>query len=190
MMISKKIRFFDILISILLLITLLPIFIIISGLILIIEGKPIIFRQERIGYEGRKFIIFKFRTMKNTFFKNEKLRLTYLGKILRKTSLDELPQLINVLNRDMSIVGPRPLPEIIEKKIKKSFQIKRRKILPGITGMSQINYTGKKRKLVDKIYLDIKFIDNYNLFNYFKILFRTPIILIIRLFKNKSSIIN
>ena len=188
-MINQKIRAFDILISILILIIFLPLFIVISGLILIFDGTPIIYRQSRIGHKGKKFIIFKFRTMRNTVFKNENLRLTYLGKILRKSSLDELPQLINVLNRDMSIVGPRPLPEIIEKKIKKSFQIKRRKILPGITGMSQIHYTGKKRKLTDKIYLDIKFINNYNLYNYFKILFRTPIVLIIRLFKNKSSII-
>ena len=89
----------------------------------------------------------------------------------------------------MSIVGPRPLPANIEKKIKKSLKIKRREILPGITGMSQINYTGKKRKLIDKIKLDIELIENYNTYNYFKILLKTPIVLIIRFFKNKSSII-
>ena len=89
----------------------------------------------------------------------------------------------------MSIVGPRPLPKSIEKKIKKSIRLKRRKILPGITGMSQINYTGKNRKLTEKIKLDLQLIDNYTLYNYFKILLRTPIILIIRFFKNKSSII-
>ena len=138
---------------------------------------------------GKKFLIYKFRTMSNLIFKDEKLRLNSFGKILRKTSLDELPQLINVLKKDMSIVGPRPLPENIEKKIKRSFKIKRRKILPGITGMSQIQYTGKKRKLIDKIKLDIEFIENYNAYNYFKILLKTPIVLIIRFFKNKSSII-
>ena len=127
--------------------------------------------------------------MSNIIFKDEKLRLSYLGKILRKTSLDELPQLINVLKKDMSIVGPRPLPEIIEKKIKKSLKMKRRKILPGITGMSQINFTGKDRKLNDKIQLDMQLIDNYTIYNYFKILLKTPIILIVRFFKNKSSII-
>ena len=89
----------------------------------------------------------------------------------------------------MSIVGPRPLPEIIEKKINKSIKIKRRKILPGITGMSQINYTGKKRKLNEKIHLDMEFIDDYTIYNYFMILLKTPFALIIRLFKNKSSII-
>ena len=158
-------------------------------LIFVIEGRPIIYKQLRVGYKGRKFIIFKYRTMSNIIFKDEKLRLSYLGKILRKTSLDELPQLIKVLKKDMSIVGPRPLPEIIEKKIKKSLKMKRRKILPGITGMSQINFTGKDRKLNDKIQLDMQLIDNYTIYNYFKILLKTPIILIVRFFKNKSSII-
>ena len=127
--------------------------------------------------------------MSNTVFRDEKLRISYLGRILRKTSLDELPQLINVLKKDMSIVGPRPLPNIVEKKIKRTLKVKRRKILPGITGMSQINYTGKKRKLEEKILLDLNFVDNYNLYNYFRIILKTPVILLIRFFKNKSSII-
>ena len=100
-----------------------------------------------------------------------------------------MPQFINVLNKDMSIVGPRPLPKIIEKKINRSIRVKRRQILPGITGMSQINYSGKNRKLIDKIQLDMQFINNYTVYNYFKILIKTPIILIVRFFKNKSSII-
>ena len=188
-MINKMIRVFDILISIFILIIFLPIIFIISVLVLVLDGRPIIYKQFRIGYKGRKFIIFKFRTMSKTIFKDEKLRLTSLGKILRRSSLDELPQFINVLNKDMSIVGPRPLPEIIEKKINKSIKIKRRKILPGITGMSQINYTGQHRKLSEKIHLDMEFIDDYTIYNYFKILLKTPIALIFRLFKNKSSII-
>ena len=89
----------------------------------------------------------------------------------------------------MSIVGPRPLPVKIERKINNSIKIKRRKVLPGITGMSQINYTGENRKLIDKTNLDIQFIDNYNIYNYFKILLKTPLILLIRFYKNKSSII-
>tara|TARA_B100000795_G_C22690530_1_gene395447 strand:- start:318 stop:875 length:558 start_codon:yes stop_codon:yes gene_type:complete len=182
-------RVFDVLISTLILIIFLPIMVIISILILVIDGRPVIYKQLRVGYKGRKFIIFKYRTMSNIILKNEKLRLTFLGKILRKTSLDELPQLINVLKKDMSIVGPRPLPEIIEKKINKSLKMKRRKILPGLTGMSQINYTGKNRKLNDKIQLDMNLIDNYTIYNYFKILLKTPIILVVRFFKNQSSII-
>ena len=72
---------------------------------------------------------------------------------------------------------------------KKTLREKRRSVLPGITGLSQINYTGQSRKLDDKVKLDINFIENYNLYNYFKILLNTPIILIIRLLKNKTSII-
>ena len=188
-MINQMIRVFDILISFLILIIFSPIFVIISMLVLVFDGRPIIYKQLRVGQRGRKFIIFKFRTMSEVIFKDEKLRLTTLGKILRRTSLDELPQFVNVLNKDMSIVAPRPLLQTIEKKIKRSIKIKRRKILTGITGMSQINYTGKKRKLADKIDLDMQFIDNYTLYNYFKILLKTPIIIIIRFFKNKSSII-
>ena len=184
------IRIFDILISTLLLIIFLPILIIISTIILLTEGQPIIFKQLRVGYMGINFTMFKFRTMNNLKLKNEKLRLTNFGKILRKTSLDELPQLYNVLKKDMSIVGPRPLPQNIERKIQKSLKAKRRKVLPGITGMSQINYTGKKRKLIEKIQLDIYYIDNYTIRNYFIILFKTPLVLIFRFFKNKSSIIS
>ena len=182
-------RFFDILFSILILIIFSPIISLISLLILVFDGKPVIYKQFRIGYLGKRFIIFKFRTMNNFKFKDEKLRLTFLGKLLRKTSLDELPQFINVLKKDMSIVGPRPLPETIEKKIKKSIKTKRRKILPGITGMSQINYTGKNRKLNDKVKLDMYLINNYTIYNYFKILLKTPIVLMVRFFKNRSSII-
>ena len=92
---------------------------------------PVIFKQQRIGYLGKTFIIFKFRTMRKEIFEDENLRLTKLGIILRKTSLDELPQLLNVLKKDMSIVGPRPLPHVIEKNIDYSNKIKR-KVLPGM----------------------------------------------------------
>ena len=82
------------------------------------------------------------------------------------------------------------MPELNEKIINKKLRITRRNVLPGITGMSQINYTGKFRKLDDKVKLDIKFIQEFSVYNYFKILIKTPIVLIIRLLKNKSSIIN
>ena len=188
-MISNKVRFFDIFFSSFILIIFSPIILIIIFLSLIFNGYPIIYKQTRVGHHGKKFIIYKFRTMIDNKFKNEKLRLTFFGKILRKTSLDELPQFINVLKKDMSIVGPRPLPFLIEKKIKNSLKVKRRSVLPGITGLSQINYVGKKRKLIKKINLDIKYIDNYTLKNYFEILFKTPLVVVVRFFKNKSSII-
>jgi len=186
---NKIIRIFDILISISILIILLPLVFIISLLIFIFDGRPIIYKQIRIGLYGKKFEIFKFRTMRNISLKNENLRLTIFGKIIRRSSLDEIPQFMNVLIGEMSIVGPRPLPEKNEKKIYKSLRIKRRNVLPGITGLSQINYNGKYRKLEDKVKLDIKFINNYSLYIYFQILLNTPLALIIRLLKNKSSII-
>lgn len=189
LMVNLIIRIIDVLISIFALITFFPIMFVISTLIIIIDGRPIFYKQKRVGYMGRQFTIFKFRTMKNVFLKNEELRLTSLGKILRKLSLDELPQFINVLRKEMSIVGPRPLPVSIEKKIKKSIKFKRRKILPGITGMSQINYKGKNRKLSEKLKLDLNYISNYSLHNYFKILIKTPLVLVVRFLKNKSSII-
>tara|TARA_Y100000389_G_scaffold168042_1_gene173522 strand:+ start:25195 stop:25752 length:558 start_codon:yes stop_codon:yes gene_type:complete len=183
------IRFFDILISILILIILSPIMITISFLIFFIDGSPIIYKQFRVGYMGKKFLILKFRTMKNVTCKNEKLNLTFIGKLLRKMSVDELPQFFNVLKKEMSIVGPRPLPHNIEKRIDKNIKIKRRKILPGLTGMSQINYTGKKRNLTEKIRLDMRFIEDYTLYNYLKIILKTPFVILVRFFKNKSSII-
>lgn len=188
-MINQILRIIDILISIFFLLVFFPIIFLISILILLVDGRPVFFKQIRVGYMGKQFTILKFRTMKNIILKNEKLRLTYLGKILRRTSLDELPQFINVLKKDMSIVGPRPLPVSIEKKIKRSIKFKRRKILPGITGLSQINYTGKNRKLIEKLELDLELIRNYDLYNYFKILIKTPTAVVIRLLKNKSSII-
>lgn len=192
-MISKSsklmMRFFDITISILIIIIFFPVFVVVSLLILTFNGRPIIFKQKRVGYLGKQFFILKFRTMNNLYFNDENLRLTSLGKILRKTSLDELPQFINILKKEMSIVGPRPLPELIESKLDKNIKMNRRSVLPGLTGFSQINYTGKNRELSEKIQLDLELVNNYNLYNYFKILIKTPSVLLIRYFKNNSSII-
>ena len=179
-------RVFDLIIAFLFFVLVLPLLFIASLSILIIDLQSPFFIQERSGLYGKKINIYKLKTMK---FINGHKKVTILGKILRLSKIDELPQLINVLNKDMSLVGPRPLPEEIEKKIANSIKIKRRNILPGITGMSQINYTGKNRKLDQKINLDLQYIDNYNLYNYFKILLKTPLVLVSRFFKNKSSII-
>ena len=118
MKINYLIRIFDVLISALFLIIVSPIILLISLLIYLIDGKPIIFKQTRVGLKGREFQMYKFRTMKNKIYKNENNRLTRLGKILRRSSIDEIPQFLNVLKNEMSIVGPRPLPEIFEKKNK------------------------------------------------------------------------
>ena len=96
---NELIRTMDIVISILLLAVLFPLIILISILILIFDGRPIFFTQIRIGQYGKKFKIFKFRTMKNNSFKNENLKLTKIGKLIRRLSFDEIPQFFNVLKK-------------------------------------------------------------------------------------------
>ncbi len=127
----------------LLMLVLLPIYSIVAILIYAVMGKPIFFRQKRPGYQGKVFEILKFRTMTNlrdqegNLLPDEK-RLFGLGKWIRSTSLDELPQLINVLKGDMSFVGPRPL--LIEYlPLYTTEQSRRHHVKPGITGWAQVN---------------------------------------------------
>ena len=108
-------RIFDFLSSLLLFIVISPIFCIIALLTLIFNGKPVLFRQERTGMNGKKFYMMKFRTMTDARDENGELlpddvRLTGWGRFLRSSSLDELPELINIIRGDMSVIGPRPLP--------------------------------------------------------------------------------
>ena len=177
-------RLFDILFSLIFLLALFPFFLIIS-LFVFIDGLPIIYVSSRVGKNGIMFKMYKFRSMKVD--KSKKLkdidRLNKLGIFLRRTSLDELPQLINVLLGNMSLVGPRSLPIEIEKKIPKKYIKFRRSINPGITGLSQIHYSGKKRSLREKINLDVEYVENISIFNYFKILFMTFFVIIKR-YKN------
>ena len=136
-------RMFDLFISIILILCLSPLIIIIGALIYIKLGSPILFKQMRPGLNGTPFYLYKFRSMNNQ--KDDKgkllpdhLRLTPFGNSLRKFSLDELPQLVNVVKGDLSLVGPRPLlmeylPLYTEN------QAKRHHVRPGITGWAQIN---------------------------------------------------
>lgn len=140
-------------------------------------GPPVLFRQVRPGYRGEPFTIFKFRTMTNSYDKNGDLlpdskRLTRLGRFLRSLSLDELPELINVLRGEMSLVGPRPLlMQYLDRYTKE--QARRHDVLPGITGWAQVN----GRNVLtweDKFRFDVWYVDNWSLGLDIKILILTP----------------
>ena len=170
-------RFLDLVFSFILLIILFPILLIVSLAIIINTRGPIFFRQDRLGKNGRVFKIYKFRTMivnsENTgtglFTNINDIRITRIGRVLRKTSIDELPQLLNVLVGDMSIIGPRP-PVPFHPYNFKDYPVefkKRFDYRPGITGWAQINgrtnLSWNKRLKYDlyyhenfSFYLDIK----------------------------------
>ena len=136
-------RFFDITLAIILILLFSPLYIIVSILILTKMGRPILFKQKRPGLNEKIFGIYKFRTMtndkdeNNTLLPDEK-RLLGIGKMIRASSLDELPQIFNVLQGDMSFVGPRPLL-IDYLPLYNNKQKKRHKVKPGITGWAQVN---------------------------------------------------
>ena len=186
-------KFLDLFFSLLILIICLPLFLIIASLIKFSSRGPIFFLQERIGKNNIPFKCIKFRTMhpeakdilKNLLMKDDNLkrefeqthkikndpRITIIGKLLRKTSLDELPQFINVLRNEMSIIGPRPI--VLEEKIKYGKNLKKvLSVKPGITGLWQVsgrnNLTYKKR-----VMLDLFYVENYNILMDIKILIKT-----------------
>lgn len=153
-----------------------PILIIIAILIRIKLGSPIFFTQDRVGKDGKVFKIVKFRTMLEAYDKfgeplSDKERVTSFGNFLRSTSLDELPELINVLKGDMSLVGPRPLlVEYIDLYSKEQFR--RHEVRPGMTGLAQVN--GRNNlNWDDKFKMDVEYVDNVNLLLDIKILFLT-----------------
>lgn len=169
-------RIIDIAGSLIGLIILSPIFIIVAILVRTKLGSPIFFVQERPGKNGKIFKMIKFRTMLDSKNKNGELlsdeeRLTNFGKKLRSTSLDELPELINVLKGDMSLVGPRPL--LVQYLPRYSpHQARRHEVRPGITGWAQIN--GRNSiSWEEKFNLDVEYVDNYNIIMDIKILILT-----------------
>lgn len=155
---------------------LLPLILVLCLIVFYGIGSPILFKQERPGLHGKPFTIFKFRTMTNARDDNNHLlpdtqRLTTLGKVLRKTSLDELPELINVLKGDMSLVGPRPLlMQYLEHYT--SEQARRHELRPGITGWAQVN----GRNMItweEKFVLDVWYVDHCSLWLDLKIIIMT-----------------
>jgi lipopolysaccharide/colanic/teichoic acid biosynthesis glycosyltransferase len=169
-------RIFDITFSFAGFCVLLPLFLIIFVLILIFEGGSPFFVQERVGYKKKIFKLIKFRTMRNFRNKEGALlpdgdRLTGLGRFLRRTSLDEIPQLLNVLKGDMSLVGPRPLL-VQYLPLYNSFQMRRHEVRPGITGWAQVN--GRNAiSWEQKFEYDVWYVDHGSLGLDFKIIFQT-----------------
>lgn len=166
-------RFFDFLFSLLLLIILFPLFLIIGLLIKIEDGGTVFFRQIRSG-KNKNFEMYKFRSMKinnDVHNLNENDCVTKIGIFLRKTSLDELPQLINILKGEMSFVGPRPWITDYAKYFNKE-QKKRLDVLPGITGLAQVNGRNDL-SIIEKINLDVIYTQNISLFFDIKIIFKT-----------------
>lgn len=169
-------RLLDIIISFCSLVILSPIFLIVAILVRIKLGSPIIFKQERPGKNEKIFKLYKFRTMSNKTDENGNLlpeseRLTKFGKVLRSISLDELPELFNILKGDMSLIGPRPLlvkylPYYNEK------EKHRHDVRPGLTGLAQIN--GRNAlNWEDRFEYDIQYVNNISFISDIKILFLT-----------------
>lgn len=178
-------RLFDLIISSLLLIIFcIPMFIV-AIMILLNMGSPVIFKQERPGLHGNIFSIYKFRTMKNSKDKGGNLlpnsqRITKLGKILRKLSLDELPQLFNVLKGDISLVGPRPLL-IDYLELYTPEQARRHNVKPGITGWAQVN--GRNAiSWEERFKLDVWYVDNQSFLLDLKVLSMT----LLKVFKSEG----
>ena len=170
---SRAKRIFDLLVTTLGLIVILPLLAVIGLLVWIFLGTPVLFRQPRPGYKGKAFITYKFRTMTNRAGPDGKLlpdaeRLTPFGRFLRSTSLDDLPQLLNVLRGEMSLVGPRPLlMQYLQRYTPE--QMRRHDVLPGLTGWAQVH--GRNMlEWEERFRLDVWYVDHWSFWLDIKIL--------------------
>lgn len=166
----------DIFLALMMFLCLFPVFALISAILYIsLKGTPF-FMQERNGYEGSVFRVIKFRTMTDEKDKYGKLlpnakRLTFIGRILRRSSLDEIPQLINIIKGNMSFIGPRPLPVRYYSFFNDEEQ-KRFSVLPGISGLAQVS--GRNNLMWDeRLAKDIEYVDNLDLKMDLRVLFLT-----------------
>ncbi len=174
-MLSPK-RAFDLILTIPAIILLAPLFLILSIMVAILLGAPVLFRQQRPGLGGRPFWLLKFRTMTDArgadgVLLPDSVRLTRFGRFLRATSLDELPELFNVLKGDMSLVGPRPL--LMQYLARYTpVQARRHEVRPGITGWAQVN--GRNAiTWEEKFKLDVWYVDDWSLWLDIKIIAMT-----------------
>jgi sugar transferase EpsL len=159
-------RLMDLVVAAIALVVLSPVLVAVALAVAIRQGRPILFRQQRPGLGGKLFTIYKFRTMRvpragEVYYLTDNERITRLGKFLRATSLDELPELLNVLRGDMSLVGPRPLlPEYLEKYTPE--EARRHLVKPGITGWAVVNGRNVLR-FEDRLRLDVWYVDHWSL---------------------------
>lgn len=169
-------RILDVMISLVALIILSPLYIVLAVLVKIKLGSPIIFKQARPGLHNKIFTLYKFRTMTDKKDKNgnllpDSVRLTNFGKLLRSTSLDELPELFNIVKGDMSLVGPRP--QLVRDMVFMSEEQKRRhSVRQGLTGLAQVN--GRNAISWEKKFeYDLQYIENVTFMNDLKIVYLT-----------------
>ncbi len=169
-------RLLDIAISLCSLLILSPVIMIVAILVRIKLGSPVIFKQDRPGKDGKIFKLYKFRSMSDKKDKNGNLlpdndRLTKFGKILRSTSLDELPELVNILKGEMSLIGPRPLA-VAYLPYYNEEEKHRHDVRPGLTGLAQIN--GRNAlNWEERFSYDIEYVNNISFINDLKIIFKT-----------------
>lgn len=170
-------RIMDFTVALLLLVILSPLMLLATVLIASKHDGPVLFKQERPGKDGRIFTVYKFRTMSTRLYdKNGRElsdleRMTGVGRLLRKTSIDELPQLLNILKGEMSFIGPRPLlTEYLE--LYSPEQMRRHEVLPGISGWAQVN--GRNTLTwEEKFAYDVYYVDHYSFKMDMKIFFKT-----------------
>lgn len=171
----------DLFFGFLIFILLIPVLILLSLFVLLSMGSPIFFKQERIGKNNKSFIMYKFRTMREPKKGENRLlsdadRVTKVGAFLRKTSLDELPEIINVIKGEMSLVGPRPLLDLHLELFDEN-QLRRHNVKPGMTGLAQV--MGRQSlSFTQRTNLDVKYVDNLSLWLDVKIIVKTILVVL------------